>query len=171
LTSRLDALERRVCGAVDSATESVKDTAGTIKSTFTGAADKVQGLYQGATDSVKSAFDVQQHIRDCPWACVGAATFAGFLSGFFAPQARRFVSNRLSAASSGSASSYSSGRGVFGELTDMLKRELRTLGESAIMAATAALKDDVQHLAADFHPLRSVMQPHHNGHHAEAAAG
>jgi ElaB/YqjD/DUF883 family membrane-anchored ribosome-binding protein len=159
----VDTLERRIAGAVDSTTEMVRDTAGAIRQTVTGAANEARGVYRGASESVKHAFDVRQHVRDYPWACVGAATFAGFLSGFFAPDARRAVANHLSSPGSGSMGAH----GIFGQLTDMLKRELRSLGEAAILSATASLRDDVQSIAADFHPLRSAMRAHHNGHHAE----
>jgi len=170
LVGCLDSLEQRIVGAVDGVTGSVRETAGAIKSTVTGAIEEASGFYHRSADGMKEVLDVRQHINDYPWACVGAATFAGFISGFLAPRVPRNIVSRMSNfATVGGSGNGGSGNGLFAQLGDVLRRELKGLGETAILAATTALKNNVQELANECHFVGgSDRRHHHNGIHAEA---
>jgi hypothetical protein len=170
LVGCLGSLEQRIVGAVDGVTGSVRETAGAIKNTVTGVIDEASGFYHRSADGMKEVLDVRQHINDYPWACVGAATFAGFISGFLAPRVPRNIVSRMSnfAAVGGSGHGGSSGNSLFGQLGDVLRRELKGLGETAILAATTALKNNVQELANEIHFAGGSDRRHrHNGIHAE----
>jgi hypothetical protein len=145
----------------------VRESAGAIKNTVTGAVDEVRTVYQRATNGVRQALDLRQHVRDYPWASVGAATFAGFLSGFLSPRTSEPAVHRIAVSGNGSASATASTRSVIGHLGDVIKRELANVGEVAILAAANALKNTVQSLAADFRLSENSRFGHHNGRHAE----
>jgi len=89
LVEKVAALENQVVGTLETATstvketvESVKDTVTSVKEAVTGTVesvkDKVEHSVETVSDTVRDAFDLRTHIRSYPWACVGAATFAGF---------------------------------------------------------------------------------------------
>jgi len=89
LVEKVAALEQQVVGTLQTATSTVKDTVDTVKDTVssvreavTGTVetvkDKVEHSVETVSDTMKEAFDVRTHIRNSPWACIGAAAFAGF---------------------------------------------------------------------------------------------
>jgi len=89
LVEKVAALEEQVVGTLQTATstvkdtvDSVKDTVSSVKEAVTGTVetvkDKVEHSVETVSDTVRDAFDLRTHIRNSPWACVGAATFAGF---------------------------------------------------------------------------------------------
>jgi len=89
LVEKVAALESQVVGTLETATSTVKDTVESVKDTVTSVKeavtgtvetvkDKVEHSVETVSDTVRDAFDVRTHIRSYPWACVGAATFAGF---------------------------------------------------------------------------------------------
>jgi hypothetical protein len=161
----MDTLERRIVDAVDGVTGTVRETAGAIKGTVTGVIDEASGFYHRSADGMKEVLDVRQHIQDYPWACVGAATFGGFISGFLAPRVPRTIVNRLSSVGANGGS----GNGLFSQLGDVLRRELKGLGETAILAASTALKNNMQELANECRIVGAAdRRHHHNGIHAEA---
>jgi ElaB/YqjD/DUF883 family membrane-anchored ribosome-binding protein len=132
LTDRMAALEQRVVGAVNASTERLSGAAAAIGSTVTGAASQVQDVVGATADGVRTALDVREHIRSRPWAGIGAAAVTGFLAGFLpkrSKHAQAFVSE---------------GPGVVGELWTVLRKQLVSLGETAIVAATEAAKQGVK---------------------------
>src|SRR5947209_10258757 len=89
LVDKVAALEEQVVGTLQTATstvkdtvESVKDTVSSVKEAVTGTVesvkDQVEHSVEAVSDTMKEAFDLRAHIRNHPWTCVGAATFAGF---------------------------------------------------------------------------------------------
>jgi len=89
LVEKVAALEQQVVGTLQTATSTVKDTVDSVKDTVssvreavTGTVesvkDKVEHSVETVSDTMKDAFDFRTHIRNSPWACIGAATFAGF---------------------------------------------------------------------------------------------
>jgi len=89
LVEKVAALENQVVGTLQTATSTVKDTVETVKDTVTNVKeavtgtvesvkDQVQTSVENVTENVRDAFDLRTHIQRYPWACVGAATAAGF---------------------------------------------------------------------------------------------
>jgi len=89
LVEKVAALENQVVGTLQTATSTVKDTVEAVKDTVTdvkeavtgtvdSVKDQVQTSMENVTENVREAFDFRTHIRRYPWACVGAATAAGF---------------------------------------------------------------------------------------------
>lgn len=89
LVEKVAALEDQVVGTLQTATSTVKDTVDSVRDTVSSVKDAVTGTVESVKDKVehsvetvsdtmKEAFDLRTHIRNYPWACVGAATFAGF---------------------------------------------------------------------------------------------
>jgi len=89
LVEKVAALENQVVGTLQTATSTVKDTVETVKDTVTNVKeavtgtvesvkDQVQTSVENVTENVREAFDLRTHIQRYPWACVGAATAAGF---------------------------------------------------------------------------------------------
>jgi len=89
LVEKVAALEQQVVGTLQTATSTVKDTVDSVKDTVssvreavTGTVetvkDKVEHSMETVSDTMMEAFDLRTHIRHYPWACIGAATFAGF---------------------------------------------------------------------------------------------
>lgn len=146
LTDRMAALERRVVGKVDVAADSLQNAAAAVESTVVNAKDNVQRALGTTADTVRSALDVPAHVRSCPWAGVGTAAVAGFLTGFIPNRSRR-----MEAMTNNSP-------GLLGDLWSVLRRELVALGETAIVAATEAAKQSVV-------TLREPTHPSHNGSH------
>lgn len=144
LTCRVDALEERVVGAVNGATDSVRQTAGSIRTALSDVKSGAQDMMQQAADTARQILDVPQHIRAHPWPSVGLAAFAGFITGSW-PRSRR--RNGVEAVGHQPSSAASS---LFGSLSGVLQRELVNIGESAIMAASHAVKDNIRAASARF---------------------
>jgi ElaB/YqjD/DUF883 family membrane-anchored ribosome-binding protein len=146
LTDRVAALERRVTGTVEEATDTVHDAAAAVKSTVATASSEVQRAFGATADSVRSALDVPTHIRRHPWAGIGAAGVAGFLAGFIPNNSRRIT-----------VPSSPSVPGLMSNLWAVIRRELMTLGESAIVSASQAAKEGIS--------SRLALHHSHNGKH------
>jgi ElaB/YqjD/DUF883 family membrane-anchored ribosome-binding protein len=162
LSSRLEALERKIGGTVDCTTETVRETAGAVRQTVSRVADDVGQFYQHSVEGVKHMIDIRQHVRDYPCQSVGLAAFAGFLAGSLGhriPQMKNLVANYGELRAS---------NGFLGQFADMAKAELLKIGETAIRTASAALRDNVQSMADEFRPTGNGVRPHHNGVHADA---
>jgi len=117
LVEKVAALEQQVVGTLQTATstvkdtvESVKDTVSSVKEAVTGTVesvkDQVEHSVETVSDSVKEAFDLRTHIRNYPWACVGAATFAGLGVGLLLGGDRRGMSSSGSSGGMRSSSLY-----------------------------------------------------------------
>ena len=154
LMCRVDALEERVVGAVHSAKESVRQTAGSIRTAVTDVKSGAQDMMQQATDGLRQVLDVPQHIRSNPWPSVGIAAFAGFIAGAWRRDRSSTPSETMPQRSN------SAGAGLFGDLSGVLKRELLNIGESAILAASHAVKDNIRAASARF---ASQGAHEHNG--------
>lgn len=144
LTCRVDALQDRVVGAVDSAKESVRHTAGSVRTAMSDLKSGAQDMMQQAADGVRQVLDVPQHIRSHPWPSVGFAAFAGFMAGSWRRDSGRPAARAVSQQTREPSS------GLFGDLSSVLKRELLTIGESAIVAASHAVKDNIRAATARF---------------------
>jgi ElaB/YqjD/DUF883 family membrane-anchored ribosome-binding protein len=92
LTEKVAALEQTVMGTLQNATEAVSTTVDQVKSvvqdTLTSVKDTAADVKHTVADSVQtvtekigSAFDLATHTREHPWAMVGGAGLAGFLTG------------------------------------------------------------------------------------------
>src|SRR5262245_40595952 len=126
LTERMAALERRVTGSVEGVADTVTDAAATVRSTIHSATDNVKRVVGTTTDNVRAALDVPHHVRSRPWAAMTAAALAGFAAGF--------IPSRLPRSTAVYASASSATSGMFGDLWSIIRRELRSLGETAVHA-------------------------------------
>lgn len=161
LTDRMAALERRVTGTVEEVADSVQGAASSVKSTVTTATNEVQRALGATADGVRGALDVPAHIRRRPWAGVGAAAVAGFLTGFIPNRSPRAATFSGDASFSNESKKTPSQPGVFDELWSVLKREAIALGQTAIASASEAAKQGVQSQVSRLSTLGA-----HNGTHA-----
>jgi hypothetical protein len=109
---------------------------------------------------VKSTFDVTRHTRENPWAMVGGAAAVGFVTGYilFGPRgehsraARQAIGGSYEGLSAASPHAPAPARepakpsrpGWMDELFDRVGEEAKRLGEMALAAATASLRETVQ---------------------------
>jgi len=155
LTERLDALERKATGVASDTIDGIRDTATGIRDAVSGTATEVKEAIVGAATGAKHALDVPQHVRDHPWESVGLAAVAGFAAGVW-PVARSHVQQMISSGGGSTpryaASAPSSQRsGILDELFNIARRELVSVGEAAMAAGAAAIKEnlaEVAHLGA-----------------------
>jgi len=151
LVEKVAALEQQVVGTLQTATSTVKETVESVKDTVTNVREAVTGTVESVkdsvetsvetvTDSVKDAFDLRTHIRHYPWACVGAATAAGFGVGLL-------LGNRGGYAASAAGLKSSS-------LYDTYRRENGPSRSAAPMAATMSSAADSYH-----EPARPAAAP------------
>lgn len=162
LTDKVAALEQQVMGTIQNASDTVSNIVDTVKTvvpeTLTSVKDTLTESVEEMSAKVKSAFDVEKHVRDNPWAMVGGAAAAGFVTGLLVFGSRSSPSfSRLSAASPqphgapastapplGATSAAPHRPSWLDELMDRIGRELLTVGEAAIASASASLKQSVQ---------------------------
>lgn len=149
LTHRMAALEHRVVGTVEGVADATRDTVSSVRSTINLANDHVQHAIGATADGVRDVLNIRKHMHERPWAGVGVAVVTGFLAGFIPRGGSRSVTW------SGSAP------GPMSELWTLVRRELVGLGETAIVAASAAAKEQVQSLAA--HYQNGNHAPYQNG--------
>ena len=162
LTDKVAALEQQVLGTIQNASDTVSNIVDTVKTvvpeTLTSVKDTLTESVEEMSAKVKSAFDLEQHTREHPWAMVGGATALGFVTGLLVFGGRSSPSfSRLSAASPqphGGPASTAPPLGATAaaprrpswvdDLMDRIGRELLTIGEAAIASGAASLKQTVQ---------------------------
>jgi len=92
LTEKLETLEKKVVGTVESATSAVNETVGsikdsvhetvaTVKDTVHETVASVNESFKGGVESVKDALDVQAHVQEHPWLMVGGSVAVGYVLG------------------------------------------------------------------------------------------
>jgi len=81
LTEKLETLEQKVVGTVESATTTVSETVDAIKETVHETVATVQDGVKGSVDSVKEIFDVPAHVDKHPWLMVGGSVAVGYCVG------------------------------------------------------------------------------------------
>jgi len=160
LTEKVALLEDKVVGQLHAATdtvqgtvESVQDTVKTVKTavqdTVQSVAGTVKDSVRSLADGLKETFDVSQQVQANPWAMVGGATVAGFVTGLLVfgrrPSARSLPAyTPVPAASYAPAPSAPSRPGWLNDLLDVALREVKTIAEQALTTATTSLKQNVQ---------------------------
>jgi len=153
LTEKVAMLEEQVVDTVQSATSAVQNTVETVKDTVENVRTAMQDTVCTVKDTVRQTFDISGHVRAHPWAMVGGATAAGFLTGLFAfgrrgestdTGYRSYASTPpSSAASFRSASSTPSNPSWLDRLLERAGDELYKLGESALNQALTSLQQSV----------------------------
>jgi len=162
LTEKVSLLENKVLGQVQNATDtvegtmtSVQDTVQTVKAavqdTVQSVTDTVKDSVQSLTDGLKETLDVRRHTQENPWAMVGGAAVAGFLTGLV-------VFRRESAVSAGQLPAYTPMPTALGaaapavshrpqwlnDIFEMAGREVKTIAQQALAQASASLRQTVQ---------------------------
>lgn len=178
LTDKVVALEQQVVGTLHTATSTVEQVRSmvhdTVSSVKTGVHDSVLGL----KDGIREALDVRPTIQEHPWAAVGGAAVAGFLTGLvvFGHAREGLPPPAPLHPGLGEPPPRPRGPGVFDALFAMLGDEVRKLGEQAITHAShslrAALDQEIPRLIDKAMPSNFMGQgdgadPEHrpNGHH------
>jgi ElaB/YqjD/DUF883 family membrane-anchored ribosome-binding protein len=162
LTEKVSLLENKVLGQVQNATDtvegtmtSVQDTVETVKAavqdTVQSVTDTVKHSVQSLTDGLKETFDVRRHTQENPWAMVGGAAVAGFLTGLV-------VFRRESTVSPGELPAYTPMPTALGaaappvshrpqwlsDILEMAGREVKQIAQQAIAQASSSLRQTVQ---------------------------
>jgi ElaB/YqjD/DUF883 family membrane-anchored ribosome-binding protein len=159
LTEKVSLLEQKVVGQIQSATDAVQETVQCVKSAVQDTVQTVTGTVthsvQSLTDGVKEVLDVRKHTRENPWAMVGGAAAAGFVTGLLvfrressgaalpAYQPMPFTSEP--AGGGRPAAPAASHRPAWlNDLFETAGQEIRKLAEQAMATATASLRQTVQ---------------------------
>jgi len=152
LTEKVSLLEQQVVGTLQSSTSAVQDTVDSVKTAVQDTVDSVSGTLKHSvsslTDGLKDAIDVKRHVRENPWAALGGAAAAGFITGML-------VFRREGSSTPGlPAGTYTPVMGNpptvapmrpswLGELFEMAGQEVKKIAQDALAKATAQLKQSV----------------------------
>ena len=82
LTDKIEKLEDKVLGTVETAQASVEQTAEAVKETV-----------QGTAATIKRTFDLKHQVECNPWLMVGGSVLAGYILGYFANGQRKRLPN------------------------------------------------------------------------------
>jgi len=152
LTARLAELENRVVGATTRTMENVEEMSDHLRAMITDSSSEIKDACTMVAANVCETFGVPRMVKDHPWRSLGLAVAVGLLFGIMP---RRTSKSRTATAQPG----------ILAELMTALRREAVMIGESAIAASAAAIK---QNLAAR-EPCAvgrvSVHAPRTNGRH------
>jgi ElaB/YqjD/DUF883 family membrane-anchored ribosome-binding protein len=155
LTEKVSLLEQKVVGQIQSATDAVQETVQCVKSAVQDTVQSVTGTVshsvQSLTDGVKDVLDIQTHTRENPWAMVGGATVAGFVTGLLVFR-RQSSGASLPAYQPMPFTSEPAGRPAaashrpawLNDLFDMAGQEVKKLAEQALAVATTSLRQTVE---------------------------
>ncbi len=160
LTEKVVALESQVVGTVQTAADTINGTVEAVKSLVTTApgavSDTVKQVAAAVSETMKETFDITGHVRNHPWAAVGASAGLGFLVGILLPGSRSAITSPRSAmvppasaavggtTPSAAASAAPSRPGVFDEFVAMLGRKAKDLAETAIESLSASVKTNIE---------------------------
>jgi ElaB/YqjD/DUF883 family membrane-anchored ribosome-binding protein len=81
LTEKLETLETKVFGTLDTAASSVGQTVHEVGSTMRETAESFRTTMHDTVDSVREAFDLPQQFQHHPWVMFGGAVAAGYVGG------------------------------------------------------------------------------------------
>lgn len=81
LAAKLDHLERKVVGTVETVTDSVQKTVESVSETVESVKDNVQETVENVTEGVSNVLDISGHVRNYPWAMLGGSVAVGFVAG------------------------------------------------------------------------------------------
>jgi hypothetical protein len=81
LTEKLETLETKVFGTLDTAANSVGQTVHEVGSTMRETAEGFRSTMHDTISSVRDAFDLTQQFQHHPWAMFGGAVAAGYVGG------------------------------------------------------------------------------------------
>jgi ElaB/YqjD/DUF883 family membrane-anchored ribosome-binding protein len=163
LTEKLQTLETKVLGTLDSAADNVGQTVHEVGSTMRETAETVRVAMRETASSVRDAFDVSRHVENHPWLMLGGSVIAGYVGGVLldnleqgrmpslpappAPPLRAEqllpegseVRERLGAA----PPARRRGFGFLRELADAFAPELEKLKAAAVGMALSVLRDKI----------------------------
>ncbi|HJZ59900.1 MAG TPA: hypothetical protein VKE74_33470 [Gemmataceae bacterium] len=152
ITEKVAALETQVIGTVQAVTGTVESVKEAITAAPTAVKETVKGTVQAVKETVGS-FSVTECVQTYPWAAVGTTAAAGFVAGYLLGGGRHLRSRmapiaRMQAAVPESTAAESGKSGgfldsFFGELFRTAGKELRQVAETAVAAASSALKQAV----------------------------
>lgn len=161
LTEKLESLEARVFGTLDTAANSVGHTVHEVGATMRETAESVRSTMHDALSSVRDAFDMSRQFHQHPWLLLTGSVAAGYVSGVvldnlehghrpslpgslhaeqLLPQ-RSEVRQRLEAAPPARRG------GFFSELANAFAPELEKLKSAAVGMALGALRDKINEAA------------------------
>ena len=168
LTEKVCALENQVLGTIQNATQAVNTTVESVKTAVQDVSstvkDTVSDSVHTVRDQVKNTLDITRHTQENPWAMVGGAAAIGFVTGYvlFGPRgehsraARQAIGGSFEGLSAVSphppAPAPAAARqpappsrpGWIDDLLNRVGEEAKRLGEIALTAATASLRETVR---------------------------
>jgi ElaB/YqjD/DUF883 family membrane-anchored ribosome-binding protein len=158
LSEKVSLLEQQVVGKLQSATDAVQDTVQSVRNAVEDTVSAVSGTVKQSVESVsegmKEALDVKKHVREYPWAMVGGAAAAGFLTGVLVFRRAQSAAS-LPMAAGGSrpafmpvaapvAAAARERPGWLNVLFEVAGQEIKKIAEQALATTTASLKQTVQ---------------------------
>jgi ElaB/YqjD/DUF883 family membrane-anchored ribosome-binding protein len=98
LQQKLETLEEKVLGTIESTTNTVEQTVESVKEAVEGTVESVRETVAETVETVKHTFDLPAHVRNHPWLMFGGSLAVGFATGHllgrFLPQGGRRSSRR-----------------------------------------------------------------------------
>lgn len=162
LTEKVSLLEQQVVGKLQSATDAVQDTAQTVRNAVEDTVAAVSGTVKhgvkSVSEGVKEALDVKKHVREYPWAMIGGAAAAGFVTGllvFRSEQSRSRANMPMSAggsrpaftpltAAAPAAAPAPQRPSWLNDLFELAGQQIKKMAEQALATTTASLKQTVE---------------------------
>ena len=163
LTEKVSLLENKVIGQVESAACTVEGTMNSVQDTVQSVKSAVQDTVQSVSDTVKHSvqslaegmkenLDLRRHTRENPWAMVGGAAVAGFLTGLCVFRSRSASGSAgalpaytpMPAAMPMMAPAVSSRPSWLNDILELAGREVKTIAQQAVAQASASLRETVR---------------------------
>jgi ElaB/YqjD/DUF883 family membrane-anchored ribosome-binding protein len=152
ISEKVSQLESQVKDTLSSVSGTVEAVRDAVASAPTVVSDTVRNTVEAVKETVRS-FDVVGCIRNNPWAAVGTTALAGFATGLFLGGGRQRpipaqatedqAPRGLPGPVEPVAASPREEPGFLDHLFGLAGRELRQVAETALAAATAALKENI----------------------------
>ncbi|HKA08763.1 MAG TPA: hypothetical protein VKD71_16000 [Gemmataceae bacterium] len=160
LTEKVSLLEQQVVEKLQSATDAVQDTVQTVRSAVEDTVTVVSGTVKQSVESVsegmKEALNVKKHVREHPWAMIGGAATAGFITGLLVFRREPSAATaKEPLAAGGSLPAFTpvpalatapthQRPGWLSDLFELAGREIKKIAELALATTAASLKQSVE---------------------------
>jgi ElaB/YqjD/DUF883 family membrane-anchored ribosome-binding protein len=158
ITEKVSALETQVMDTVKNATETVSTTVEAVKNFVTAGpgaiTDTVKTTLTSVSDAVKDQLDFSKRIRENPWAAIGIAAGAGFITALLTNRLGRSsgessfrhtdIAKAVDVPTKMATESAPREPGIFDQIWHRISDEVAKLTDEAVKTASSSLRDTIQ---------------------------